>query len=233
MSIDPAINTSAHLTEVLSLSQLQIMPSAVYLFDFDGVISTRLEDDIYRLPPSDDEIELIASAARHFRIHCAGMEQRYQRHLLYQTAAWFLNLPIEPGPALQKAKDAARLSKLFVLTARSGWHAVQRLRDFLSSRQVSPTEIYNVGRVKKDRQIDLLCREFRSKSVFFVEDSEAHLADAAALAAQNLRLVRVEEGQQVMIDEVGLRNLFRRTLEAAILKTSTGTPDADRPNFPP
>jgi hypothetical protein len=216
MSIDPAINSSVHLKDIMSLSQLKILPSAVYIFDFDGVITSRFEDDIYRLSPRHDEIQLIEAAANHFQIHCAGMEQRYQRHLLYQAAAWILQLPIGPGPALHEAIEAGRQSQLFILTARSGWHAVERLREFVRASDLRPTEIYNVGRVKKDRQIDLICREFRSKTVFFIDDSSAHLADAATISAPNLRLVALQPSLQPDVDDISLRRHFENTLNEAM-----------------
>jgi hypothetical protein len=216
MSIDPAISSSVNLKNVMSLSGLKIMPSGVYIFDFDGVISSRFEDDIYRLPPQDDEIQLIEAAAKRFQIHCEGMEQRYQRHLLYQAAAWKIGLPIQSGPALEEAIDAGRRAQLFILTARSGWHAVERLRQFVQATGLRPIEIYNIGRVKKDRQIELICREFRSKNIFFIDDSDAHLADAAAISASNLHLVALQSSLQPAVDELKLRHHFEDTLNEAM-----------------
>jgi hypothetical protein len=216
MSIDPAINASIHLKDVMDLSELKVTSSAVYIFDFDGVITSRVEDDIYRLSPRDDEISLLEKAAHNFQIHCAGMELRYQRHLLYQAAAWILQLPIEPGPAWQQAIEAGKQSQLFILTARSGWHAVERMREFLEIMNIRPTEIYNVGRVKKDRQIDLLCREFQSKTVFFIDDSNAHLADAGSISAANLRLVAVKATLQPKDDDLALRRHYEETIVTAI-----------------
>jgi hypothetical protein len=233
MSIDPAISSSVNLKNVMSLSRLKIMPSGVYIFDFDGVISSRFEDDIYRLPPQDDEIQLIEAAAKRFQIHCEGMEQRYQRHLLYQAAAWKIGLPIQSGPALEEAIDAGRRAQLFILTARSGWHAVERLRQFVQATGLRPIEIYNIGRVKKDRQIDLLCREFHSKAVFFIDDSDAHLANADAISAENLRLVRVESDLQSMVDESTIRNCFRETLKAGMSKSAASANDGDGINLTP
>ena len=182
--LDPAINSSSRLVDALTLGELSITEAAVYIFDFDGVISSRVEDDIYKLPPTADEIPLLLAAAKCFGIRCDGMEQRYQRHLLYQAAAWCLRLPIEPGPAFLQARDSGRYARLFILTARSGWHAVERLRNFISAAGINPVEIYSVGRVKKDRQVELICREFESRQVFYIEDSVAHLADIAPTAGR-------------------------------------------------
>ena len=215
-SIDPAINSTKRIAETISLHHLNVDEGCVYVFDFDGVIASRLDDDVYKLAPTDDELKLLSRAAECFGIRCHGMEQRYQRHLLYQAAAWYLRLPIEPGPAFSQARDSGQRAQLFILTARSGWHAVERLRKYLSASDIRPIEIYNVGRVKKDRQIELLCREFNSKQIYYIEDSFAHLADAAAIAVNNLRLVSIEGSLQPEGDDVNLRQHFSETIEAAI-----------------
>jgi hypothetical protein len=216
-ALDPAINSPSHLIDTLSLGELSITEAAVYIFDFDGVISSRMDDDIYKLAPTADEIPILLAAAECFGIRCDGMEQRYQRHLLYQAAAWCLRIPIEPGPAFLQAMDSGKHARLFILTARSGWHAVERLRNFVSAAGMSPIEIYNVGRVKKDRQVELICREFESGQVFYVEDSAAHLADAASIAFKNLSLVLVETTLQPERDNINLRQHFIETLNAALL----------------
>jgi hypothetical protein len=216
ISIDPAINSPTHLANTLSLNKLNVNENSVYIFDFDGVIASRADDDIYKLSPTTDELTLLSTAADCFGIHCGGMEQRYQRHLLYQAAAWCLELPIEPGPAFFEAKDSGQRAQMFILTARSGWHAVERLRRFTSGAGITPIEIYNVGRVKKDRQVELICREFRTKQIFYVEDSYAHLADAAAIAVDNLCLVGIESNLQPEREGIELRRHFTETVELAI-----------------
>jgi hypothetical protein len=218
MSVDPALGARSPQGEMLSLERLMIDSEAVYLFDFDGVMSARFEDDIYKMPPKNDEVQLIKSAAEYFSIHCEGMEQRYQRHLVYQAAAWKLRFPIKPGPGLLKAQEAAVKARLFILTARSGWHAVERFRNFLKKRHILPVEIYNVGRVKKDRQIELVCREFLSQRVFFIDDSDSHLTDAAELPSKNLSLVRVQQDFQSCQDELHLRRHFQETIAKAMLE---------------
>ena len=216
MSIDPAINYSQTIEAALPFDRLEVSSDAVYVFDFDGVVSSSFEDDIYKLPPTGGERRLIAAAAQKFGIRCEGMEQRYQRHLLYQAAAWCLKLPIAPGPGLAKAKQANDFSRLFVLTARSGWHATERLRDFLRQHGIIPIETYHVGRVKKDRQIELLCREYPDKTVHFIEDSAAHLTSIAALNFANLRLVLVARDFDRQPKVAYLRERFRKVMKTAM-----------------
>jgi hypothetical protein len=202
--------------DTLSLNEMPVSESNVYVFDFDGVIASRSDDDIYKLPATLDEIGLLSAAAKAFRIPCQGMDQRYQRHLLFQAAAWHLGIPIEAGPALRKAIDCGRRARVFVLTARSGWHAVERLRSFIADANINPVEIFNVGRVKKDRQIEAICREFYSNEVFFIEDSVAHLADARNIAVSNLRLVSIDNNIQPDRETAALRAQFTNTVESAL-----------------
>jgi len=82
VSIDPAIGLSQISNKVIPFEKLHISQNAVYVFDFDGVISSSFEDDIYRLSPVEDEIGLLNVAAQLFDINCGNMEQRYQRHLI-------------------------------------------------------------------------------------------------------------------------------------------------------
>lgn len=76
-----------------------------------------------------------------------------------------------------------------MITARSGWYAVERMRRFLSESGIVPLEVFNLGRVKKDRQLDLLCREFPDSHIYYIEDNKAHLAAVKSLGHDNLSLV--------------------------------------------
>jgi GAF domain-containing protein len=216
MSLDPAVTVSKDLSNALPFSELSITHDGVYIFDFDGVISSRFEDDIYKLEPNEEEQELITIAAQRFGIRCDGMEQRYQRHLVYQAAAWKLNIEIEPGTALNLAKIASEKSRLFILTARSSWYAVERLRNFLKRHLIVPIEIYNVGRVKKDQQVGLICKEYQDRSVVFIDDSSSHLEHVAQLAENNLQLVLLKNTAHVQPDTRRLAEHFQHIVKEAI-----------------
>jgi|SRR5580692_4816624 hypothetical protein len=216
MSIDPSMSVSVALKGALPFEGLEISSEAIYVFDFDGVISSALEDEIYKLSPVADEIDLLKKAADVFRIRCEGLEQQYQRHLIYQAAAWKLNLPIEPGPGFAKAKDANNRSRLFILTARSGWYATERQRLFLKQKSIFPIEIYNVGRVMKDRQIELVCREYSERKVYFVDDSIAHLTHVSKNAPPNFVAAWLENTQKLLYKETQLRRHFEETVVAAL-----------------
>lgn len=186
MSLDPAISEYGDMIGFKKLSDFEIAATSIYVFDFDGVLCSRIEDDIYKLPPQAEELDLLTRAARVFGIRCEKMDLRYQRHLLYQAAAWRLGLPIEEGAGLPFAARASAQGGMFILTARSGWYAVERFRSFLLKHSIVPIETYHVGRVHKDKQLMLLCREFSSSRVVYVEDSLPHLQAAQELCLPNL-----------------------------------------------
>jgi len=188
-SLDPAMAPVGDTRAFLHLRDIEISENGVYVFDFDGVIVSSLEDQIYKLEPTPVERDLLRAASEKFHIRCGSMDQQYQRHLLYQAAAAHLDIPIEKGPGFAKAKKAAEIARLFVLTARSGWYAIERCRQFLQQNGLFPIETYHVGRVRKDRQIHLVLKEFPDRPVYYIEDSTAHLEDLLQDAEANLNLV--------------------------------------------
>ena len=189
MSLDITSYQADLPEKAIFLGDMLLAENCIYAFDFDGVVSSSDDDDIYHLETWDGEQALLLDAARALKIRCTDMEMKYQRHLIYQACCLVLGSEIAPGIALSHIKRASEIGNVFVLTARSGWYAVERMRRFLNDIGVIPIEIFNVGRVKKDRQVDLLCREFSKSRVFYIEDNIAHLAAVSALGHENLDLV--------------------------------------------
>ena len=145
------------------------------------------------------------------------MEAKYQRHLLYQACCLHLGIPIERGIGFQKALEASREAKFFVLTARSGWYAVERMRQFLVEHEMTPIEIFNVGRVPKDRQIDIVCKEAADREVFYIEDNASHLnavESSPIVTYEKLRLVWAQ--REAPSDEMALRSYVQETFERAV-----------------
>lgn len=175
MSVDIASFKSEPPKEAIAIRDLIVSTDGIFVFDFDGVVCSSVEDDIYHLPPAEDEETLLSLIAKKFDLNCDHMEQKYQRHLLFQASCLSLGLPIEPGVGFGKALEASQSGKFFILTARSGWYAVERLRQFLAHHVMIPIEIFNVGRVQKDRQIDIICKEANGRDVFYIEDNASHL----------------------------------------------------------
>lgn len=215
MSIDIASHAAELPAGAIRLQEVRIDPDGVYAFDFDGVLSAPDEDDVYHLAAWPAEEALLDRAARALNINCCGMELKYRRHLLFQASAQVIGMPIQAGPALPLAREVAKAGRLFVITARSGWQAVERMRQFLILNAIVPVEAFNLGRVRKDRQIDLLCREFPDRQIFYVEDNAAHLAGVDVLDHSNLSLVWVPRSA-VRRPQSELREMVRDVIGRAI-----------------
>lgn len=173
------------------------------VFDFDGVLSSKTEDWIYRLDESPGEAERLQDIAKAFGLNLSSYDVPYQRHLLYQAAAAELHLPIEEGPAVRAATHAAEGgAKLFVLTARSGLQATLRMKEFLEERCIQPTETYQIGRVPKDRQITLVLDSLPDHNVLFIEDAEEHVNQIRQALSESERSKRLEV---VLIDHDAAR----------------------------
>jgi hypothetical protein len=215
-SLDPAMECDSQFDDMTVVDVPVINEGEVYAFDFDGVLSSGLDDAVYRMPTESADEALISQVATRFGINCAGMDVRYQRHLVHQGALWALNEPIEPGPALESARVASRMAApVFVISARSGWFAVERMRRFLEIHGILPLEVYNVGRVTKVKQIQLLSREFPDKKINFVEDSIAHLEHVAKAGLTNVKLTLVRS-KTSLPDELGLRMHLLHTIRTAM-----------------
>lgn len=205
---DPAFESIGLPERAIPIEDVPQNPNAVFLFDFDGVIASGIEDAIYKLPTSDSELEKLHDLAQKFCMQIAEMEPRYQRHLLFQEAAKRIDLPIEPGPGMALAKWACGEARTFILTARSGWSATTRVREFIETHLKPPIELYQLGRTSKKLQVSLLCEEFPSSPVYYIEDSFAHLADASGLDFPNLGLAYCS--QEISSDRAA--GLYKRVL---------------------
>jgi hypothetical protein len=205
LSVDLASFTSEPPKEAIGIRDLIVSTDGIFVFDFDGVVCSSVEDDIYHLPPAEGEAKLLSLVANKFNINCDHMEQKYQRHLLFQASCLSLGLPIEPGVGFDKAMEASRSGKFSILTARSGWYAVERLRQFLAHHLMTPIEIFNVGRVQKDRQIDIVCKEANGRDVFYIEDNASHLnavKDSSLISYDKLHFVWAERTTSTKADDL-------------------------------
>ncbi len=194
---------------------------AVHIFDFDGVLASRDEDDIYKLPEEEKEVELIQNLARLMDIQCEGMKQAYQRHLIYQAAAWSLRIPIQAGPSLPWAKKLNKNSPVFVLTARSGWHAIDRARSFLEMNDFHPVEMFHIGRVSKNLQLRLLREEYPQRDIYFYEDNIDHLHRAREMGDRKMKLIHVDCKRDLTWEESS-RGVLYSVLHKAIADLQGG-----------
>lgn len=215
MSVDPAILKTNLPEGTLTLEAFTPDSDAVFVFDFDGVLIAPDEDDLYALPAGEGEQALLDHAAKAFGLFLGTPELRYRRHILYQAAAAHLGLEMEEGPAFDFYRQVAKSGRAMVLTARSGFYAVERVTRFLRDHGCLPVELFAVGRVGKALQLQLLCREYPDHKIVFVEDNAAHLSSAAALGLENLVLVHVPRPKPAQ-SEADLRAYLNDVLSRAI-----------------
>ena len=160
----------------------------IHVFDFDGVICSDKEEKIYRLEKTDKEEEILNRLAAKLKIRCEGMNHNYQRHLLFQAVAFNESIEIQRGPAFELVKELSdKNTIIFVLSARSGWFAVERQRRFLSQHAITPVEAFQVGRATKDRQIQKLLDEYPGKHINYYEDRRNHIDDVYNLVSSKDR----------------------------------------------
>lgn len=182
---------------------------AVAVFDFDGVLCGPEEDAVYRLPEAPEERAHLELIARHYGIDVAFFDTRYLRHLVLQAIMAERNILPTPGPLLELAQDFSRRKRpFFVLTARSGRAAISRALAFIDHYDVTPQEIFFVGRAPKGRQLSLVELTTGAKRIFFFEDSPRHIRNSREQAIDGLRTIQIEPS----IDSMSVAEVWRDAL---------------------
>lgn len=160
------------------------------VFDFDGVLANRIENDVYDLPEIAGERKFLDSVAPKFDIPGPDFDTRYLRHLVFQAAALRGQRDILPTEFLGLVHELQdKREPWFVLSARSGQAAVKRMYQFFDSNWLTPTEVFNVGRVSKISQIEYLLNVYRDRRIYYIDDSEYHISDIASRELNCLTLV--------------------------------------------
>lgn len=149
---------------------------ALAIFDFDGVLSDPVEDFVYKIPEQPHERASLAQIAHHYNIDAELYDVPYLRHLILQAILFERQIVATPGPLLSLATEMSKKRRpFFILTARSGRAAIQRVFSFIDKFALTPQEVFFVGRVAKGRQLRLARTTTppQHKIVFF-EDTPRH-----------------------------------------------------------
>lgn len=146
------------------------------VFDFDGVLTSPIEDLAYKLPESTGERAILEREAKRYSISAELYGTRYLRHLVLQAALEERRELPEAGPLLGLARELTDTRQpFFILTARSGRAAVGRLMAYLDHHRLEPQEIFCVGRVPKGRQLALVGSTVPNGTrVIYFEDTVRH-----------------------------------------------------------
>ena len=199
-------------------SEISSTLRVAFLFDFDGVLASPVEDCIYRLPSNPNEAIELNALAKHFGLNLEDFDVEYQRHLVFQEAAFAIGRKIEAGPACEAAKLVAeRGAKIFILTARAGLKAIERMQAFLNEQGLYPVELFHVGRVKKDRQLHYLLDKLPNHRLCYVEDNAKMLKSVADTIPEELehRVKLIEIQHPACGSEDQLRQLANTVFEQA------------------
>lgn len=146
------------------------------VFDFDGVLTSPVEDLAYKLPERSGERAILEREAKRYSIAAELYGTRYLRHLVLQAALEERGELPEAGPLMGLARELTDTRRpFFILTARSGRAAVGRLMAYLDHHGLEPQEIFCVGRVPKGRQLALVGSTVpNGTGVVYFEDTVRH-----------------------------------------------------------
>lgn len=166
---------------------------SIFFFDFDGVLATQCEEKIFRMPEEDMERRRLEEKALFSGIDASLYpDTGYLRHLLYQSYA----VGSTPEPHREAVDFAATLDDTndpyFIVTARSGLWAVQRMLDFVQHEGLNPQEVFCLGRSSKALLLAQLRKDWPDRTFVFFEDSEHHIDACRALADPWLEIIKIE-----------------------------------------
>lgn len=167
-------------------------PAAI--FDFDGVLCSAVEDQAYKLPELPGERARLFEIAPKYNIDPTIYDLPYLRHLLLQASLEEARVLPEVGPLISLAREMSINKRtFFVLTARSGRSAINRALAFLDQQELTPQEIFFVGRVSKGRQIAYVRRTLDwSRGLVFFDDGKRHAKNSHRQSLACVATVRVD-----------------------------------------
>lgn len=162
---------------------------ALFFFDFDGVLASQVEEKVFRLDEIDGEREALESTALYYGIEPSLYPNtRYLRHLVFQGA--------RGGHQIEPHKEMLDFAQwiddpFFIITARSGLYAVNRMMEFLTEHELEPQEVFCLGRASKGHLLAELRSDWPGRPFVFFDDSKSNIDSAMALNDPLLTVVEV------------------------------------------
>ena len=189
LEIDRSVSLIAKGTDMGPKAALNLLQNddSIGVFDFDGVVISRSEEIVYQIPPSKSEEKYLTDVARTIGFPFQNFDIRYLRHILFQFALEKNSTPCQAGPMLSVLRSLSEAkAQFFILTARSAMPAIRRALNFLDAENISPAEIFFVGRVGKGQQLKLLDREFPENRLIYFDDSTRHSKNAGRMKSSKI-----------------------------------------------
>jgi len=165
----------------------------LFFFDFDGVLATQCEEKVFRLPEEPMERRRLEEKAVFAEIN-PGLypSTQYLRHLVWQYYAHG-TLPDAHTEAVEFARSLTdNGDPYFIVTARSGLWAVQRMLDFTTELGLYPQEVFCLGRSSKATLLAALRFDWPHRRFVFFDDTQKHIDDCVGLADPLLEIVRID-----------------------------------------
>lgn len=159
----------------------------MFFFDFDGVLASQHEEKVYRLAEANRERDILSPRAEQHGIQADLYKVNYLRHLVYQAEYMGMN------PLSTLITEFAREldDPYCILTARSGYHAVKRMMNFVDHHGLKPQEIFCMGPSSKAQHLKNMLRIFPEHHFVFLDDSHEHIAQARELEEPRITVIEV------------------------------------------
>lgn len=187
----PKLATATALKTALNISPEQ---PVWWVFDFDGVLAKKDEDLLYKLPVTNGEYKEISRLASAYNILPETYEPTdtaYLRALVLQDILEAINEPILAGPLLPLAQQLTE--PYFVNTARSNMSLLTRVFKFLNTHNLTPQEVFGVGRASKNPQLQYIAELKKdAPQIIYIDDSLEHIKAADSLNISHLHTVYVD-----------------------------------------
>lgn len=160
-------------------------PKSLFFFDFDGVLIEQTEEKLYQLDEEVGERAKLQELARSVGIEPSLFSStQYLRHLVFQA--------LYEGPSRDTLLTDFALSladPYFIITARSGRHAMKRMLQFVDYHRLAPQEIFCLGRSSKGEHLAHMLKAFPDHHLVFFDDTMRHID--AAVAVGDPRLIPI------------------------------------------
>lgn len=174
----------------------------IYIFDFDGVIISPIEDAVFRFENVDFDTDFIARAKARYGLCKQPSLIARERHILLQEVLYERGIPCEPGPEFEEIRRLKKSNRAFyVLTARAGPGAVQRAMTFLEKNDIRPEEVFFIGPVDKCAHIRWISEFNDNPHIMFYDDTKKHIDNINEKNMSNVDAIFVDNNVEHLRDE--------------------------------
>lgn len=159
----------------------------LFFFDFDGVLIEQSEEKLYQLEETAEERPALERMAAKLGIDPKLYDTPYLRHLVFQAT---YEGPSTPTVMTDFARSLA--DPYFIITARSGRHAIERVLQFVGDNDLQPQEIFCLGKTCKGDHLRHMLATFPDYHIVFFDDLMKHIQSAVEVGDPRLIPIHIE-----------------------------------------